>query len=174
MFRQVRKHGPVRGIVHGAGVETTGRIEKKTTEAVRATVGPKSIGTLALMEEASADPLEFFVAFGSLAGRFGGIGQADYALANDLQAKLVGWHRSQRPECKSVLMHWPGWTDVGMSARPGSRRRLTAHGHRFLSCDDGVRFFLHELACGAQHVEVAIIDADELPVAWQDSGTTEA
>jgi len=174
LFAEVRKHGPVRGIVHGAGVEITCRIEKKEKAGIRATIGPKSLGTLALMEASYDDPLEFFAAFGSLAGRFGGSGRADNLLANELQAKLIGWYRGHRPECKSVLFHWPGWAEVGMSARPESRRGLLARDHNLLSTADGVRFFMHELAIGAPSSEVAIIDDGELPPAWRHKESTNA
>ncbi len=67
-----------------------------------ATIAPKVDGTLALMHLTAGDPLQYFVGFGSLSGRFGGNGLSDYAAANDMLAKLCGWFRQRRPECHTV------------------------------------------------------------------------
>ena len=130
-IRQV--HGPLVGVVHGAGVEVTGRLEKKTPELVASTVGVKYLGTVALAELTRADPLRYFLVFGSLSGRFGGVGQTDYAMANDAMAKVISWLRAERPECISVVFDWPAWAEVGMSVRPTSQSSLRRVGHRFMS-----------------------------------------
>jgi len=155
--------GPIEGIIHGAGVEQTGRFENKTPETVLATISPKIIGTTALMELTRRDPLRYFIAFGSLSGRFGGIGQTDYAMANDMIAKQVDWFRKQRPECISVTFHWPGWAEVGMAARSESRTALKKIGHAFLAPSEGVSILLSEMALGGPVGEIIVVDRAELP-----------
>jgi len=71
-------------------------------------------GAIALMALTRQDPLRWFMAFGSLSGRWGGNGLSDYAAANDAMAKLVGWFRNARPDCASTCCHWQNW-DLGMS-----------------------------------------------------------
>jgi NAD(P)-dependent dehydrogenase (short-subunit alcohol dehydrogenase family) len=161
---QVRRtDGPIVGVVHGAGVESTGRFQKKTPELVAATVGVKFLGAMALVELTQGDPLRYFLAFGSLSGRFGGVGQTDYALANDALAKLIDWLRGQRPDCVSVAFHWPGWSEVGMSVRPESRTSLELAGHRLMQPAEGVTHLLAELAAGGPAGEVLLLDQHELP-----------
>jgi NAD(P)-dependent dehydrogenase (short-subunit alcohol dehydrogenase family) len=160
-------HGPIIGVLHGAGVETTGAIGKKTPETLSATLGPKFLGTLALIHAVRKDPLRYFIAFGSLSGRFGGVGQADYSGANEVLAKIVNRFRHDRPDCRSFTIHWPGWREVGMAARRDSASRLLQAGHHFLSPEEGVAWVLHEIATGAQDGEIAIVHRDEVPDLWQ-------
>jgi NAD(P)-dependent dehydrogenase (short-subunit alcohol dehydrogenase family) len=158
-----RRHGPISGILHGAGVEATARFERKKFELVQATLAPKHLGTLNLMQLTREDPLRCFIAFGSFNGRYGGIGQTDYAMANDLLAKHVDWFRQQRPECRSFTVHWPGWLEVGMAARPESRYMLELHQHRFISVQEGISLLLDELALGATATEIAFLDPSAIP-----------
>src|SRR5262249_10535730 len=102
-----RAHGPIDGIIHGAGLEAAARFDKKRLDGVRAAVAAKLDGAAALMALTGEDPLAHFVAFGSVSGRFGGLGQTDYALASDALAKLVQWFRGERPTCAAVTVHWP-------------------------------------------------------------------
>lgn len=158
-----QRHGPLVGVVHGAGVEVTGRLEKKDPEVVAATVGVKFLGTLALAELTQADPLRYFLAFGSLSGRFGGVGQSDYAMANDAMAKVMTLVRARRPEGVSVVFDWPAWAEVGMSVRPTSQSSLRRVGHRFMSGAEGCRHFLRELAGGPPGSEVLFVAPGEVP-----------
>lgn len=155
--------GPLVGVVHGAGVEVTGRLEKKPPEVVASTVGVKYLGTLALAELTRGDPLRYFLVFGSLAGRFGGVGQSDYAMANEAMAKVMSWVRAARPECVSVVFDWPAWAETGMSVRPTSLHSLRRVGHRFMSSAEGCRHFLRELAGGGSAGEVLFVAPRELP-----------
>ena len=167
-LQEVRQaSGPIFGILHGAGVEETMRFERKTPPLISATLAPKYLGTLALMTHTQADPLRHFISFGSLAGRFGGVGQTDYSMANDLLAKLTGWFRQQRPDCRSLTILWPGWRDLGMAARPASRFALEAGGYSLISPDDGLALLHGELSLGCPLAEVMFIGSGELPTVLQ-------
>ena len=156
--------GPIVGVIHGAGVERTGSFMRKTQEIVRATLAPKFQGTLGLIDLLRSDPLRWFVVFGSLSGRFGGVGQTDYAMANDLAAKLVARLARQRPECRSVLIHWPGWSEIGMAVRSESRWSLEHYaGHHLMSPQEGWTHLVEELTAAEQTAEVVIINPRELP-----------
>ncbi|MCA9266252.1 MAG: SDR family NAD(P)-dependent oxidoreductase, partial [Planctomycetales bacterium] len=84
-----QQNGPIRGVLHGAGVGKDSRFEHKRPDKVDQCIRAKVDGTLALMDLTREDPLDHFVAFGSISGRFGANGHADYSLANDTLAKLV-------------------------------------------------------------------------------------
>ena len=75
--------GPITGIVHGAGVLADKRIEDKTTAQVDRVMDTKVLGLHALLEATRGDPLEVIALFSSVAGRFGNVGQVDYAMANE-------------------------------------------------------------------------------------------
>ena len=57
----------------------------------------KSDGWFNLMKAIGDLPLGATVAFSSVAGRFGNLGQTDYAAANDLLCKLASAMRTTRP-----------------------------------------------------------------------------
>lgn len=155
--------GPIHGLLHGAGFERTGRFERTSRDELLRTLAGKVDGLVTLLDALAADPLEAVVAFGSLAGRCGGIGQTAYALANDLLAKLVTRYRQDPRGTAAATIHWPGWADVGMAARPASRRALEAGGQRFLSIEEGCRHAIDEIAAGLPAAEVVILDPDVLP-----------
>ncbi len=153
-----RDSGPIRGIVHGAGVESAARFERKDRESVRATIASKADGASYLMELTRTDPLEVFLALGSVSGRFGGHGQTDYSLASDLLAKHIQRFRLERPDCASIAFHWPAWDDIGMAMRAESRAALELAGQRFMPPKEGLEHLFAELNAGAPEGEVLILD----------------
>jgi acyl transferase domain-containing protein len=150
--------GPIHGIIHGAGVELAARFERKQPERVEATLAAKVDGAAALLALTQDDPLAYFIAFGSISGRFGGLGQTDYSMASDLLAKLVQGVRAGRPECAAVAFHWPAWDEVGMAMRPESRFALEVGQQQFMPPLEGVAHLVAELEAGAPEGEVLIVD----------------
>ena len=104
------------------------------------------------------DPLRYFVGFGSTSGRFGGLGQADYSLASDLLAKMVGRLAVERPECRCVCFHWPAWGDVGMAVRPESKSVLQCAGITFMPVQEGVTHLIGELLADGDEREFLVLD----------------
>ncbi|MFM8282251.1 MAG: SDR family oxidoreductase, partial [Planctomycetaceae bacterium] len=174
--------GPIRGILHGAGWESACLFEKKTLAGLAATIGPKCLGLEALLAATAGQPLEALVAFGSTSGRFGGHGQADYSLANDLLAKLVADAR-RRLGLRATTFHWHAWDEVGMASRPESRFVLEQFGLKFMPLAEGVGRFLAELEAGLPDAEVLVTEpklcptgvatlADRRPNAFPDQAGT--
>ena len=163
VVEKIRKEcGPIRGIIHGAGVESAARFEKKDLALARATIASKACGANLLMSLTRQDPLEAFLAFGSVSGRFGGHGQTDYALANEWLAKSIQRFRLERPECRSVAFLWPAWDEVGMAMRPDSRLAIAMAGQSFMPVSEGLNHMLVELEAGAPEGEVLFIDNPEM------------
>jgi malonyl CoA-acyl carrier protein transacylase len=150
--------GPIHGVIHGAGFEAACRFDKKTRAAVSATLAAKVDGALHLAELTRDDPLEFFVGFGSISGRFGGHGQTDYSMSSDLLAKLLSRMRRERPACRAVAVHWPAWGEVGMAMRPESKLALEIAGHKFMPPPEGAAHLADELGAGAPEGEVLLYD----------------
>ncbi len=149
--------GPVRGIVHGAGFEAACRFEKKTHAGLCATVGPKALGLEYLLAATDKTMLGAVIGFGSTSGRFGGHGQADYAMANDLLAKIVDRVRADR-NIPATVFHWHAWDEVGMASRPESRFVLEQFGLKFMPLAEGVQHFLDEIAAGLPVSEVIVTE----------------
>ncbi|MFZ4765069.1 MAG: C45 family autoproteolytic acyltransferase/hydrolase, partial [Roseimicrobium sp.] len=146
--------GPIQGIIHGAGIEQASRFDRKTRDGIETTMDAKVDGAAALMELTAGDPVEYFVGFGSVSGRFGGQGQTDYSMASDMLAKLVAMYRSERPTCAAVAIHWPAWAEVGMAMRPESRLVLEMSEQSFMPPLEGVGHLIAELEAGAPEAEV--------------------
>jgi malonyl CoA-acyl carrier protein transacylase len=156
---QVRaKFGPINGIIHGAGFEHACRFERKQLDKVQATIGAKNDGAANLMALTQSDQLSWFIAFGSISGRFGGVGQTDYALAGDLLAKQIMHYRESRPECKTFIIDWPAWDEAGMSVRPETKIALDSRGFAFMSSAEGCKHLINEIEAGAPEGEIMILD----------------
>lgn len=150
--------GPIHGVIHGAGFERASRFDKKKSELVARTVAVKVGGAANLMALTVNDPLEFFAAFGSVSGRFGGVGQTDYCVANDMLAKLVDWYRQIRPETVATTFHWHAWDDVGMAMRPESKHIRKLHDIRFMPSIEGTIHLVNELRAGLPEREILITE----------------
>jgi NAD(P)-dependent dehydrogenase (short-subunit alcohol dehydrogenase family) len=109
----VEQLGPVTGILHGAGSLADKRIEKKTRKDFEKVYNPKVKGLESLMACIPADQLQFLVLFSSVAGFYGNVGQADYALANEILNKTAYRLRSQYPACRVISINWGPW-EAGM------------------------------------------------------------
>ncbi len=148
--------GPITGVVHGAGFEAAASFPKKQSHLVQRTLRGKVQGAEYLLRLTAADPLTHFIAFGSVSGRFGGLGQTDYSLASDLLAKMVQVYRRERPSVAAVTFHWPAWSGAGMAMRPESKLVLEASGVQFLSPRQGIACLVRELEAGCPEAEVMI------------------
>jgi acyl transferase domain-containing protein/acyl carrier protein/NAD(P)-dependent dehydrogenase (short-subunit alcohol dehydrogenase family) len=153
--------GPIEGVLHGAGVDHACRYEKKRCDQVDAVFGAKVDGAYHLMTLTRQDPVRHFIGFGSVSGRMGGNGQTDYGAASDMLCKLIGWYRSQRPECYAVGFHYHPWDEVGMAVKPDTRAVLEmTDAPAFMPKREGLRHLLRELYAGTPESEVLITDWD--------------
>lgn len=115
-LQQIRNvDGPIQGIVHSAGIHgSPTSIEDTSLEMTDALLAVKVDAAYNLMRLTRDDPVRYFVAFGSLSGRFGSMKASAYALVSDYLCKLIGWYRQRRPSCHAVGFHWHPWGEVGM------------------------------------------------------------
>ncbi len=153
-----RQHGPITGCIHGAGAGQDARFDRKRRDKVEQCLGSKIEGALGLMYATRKDPLECFVGFGSISGRFGANGHTDYSSANDMLAKIVDWYRTVRPEVPSATFHWHAWDDVGMATKPDTRLALEMVDMQFMPAREGVNHLMRELEAGLPEREVLITD----------------
>jgi len=150
--------GPIQGIIHGAGFERAASFEKKQPELVERTVAAKVDGAAALFDLTRDDPLKYFAAFASISGRFGGVGQTDYCMANEMLAKLISWCRVERPDCSGAVFHWHAWDDVGMAVRPESKHIRKLHNINFMPSLEGADHLINELRAGLPEREIVVTE----------------
>ena len=81
-----------------------------------------------------------------LAGKFGNLGQSDYASASDYLAKLSLSLNRQGQRAVSIAMS--AYSKVGMGVRPGVFDFLTKQGLKFVDPEVGMQIFLDEIVYG--------------------------
>jgi len=117
--RIAREQGPLKGIIHAAGVLDDGYILTQDAAKAAGVFAPKVAGTVNLDRATRDQPLDFFVMCSSIASVFGNAGQAAYAAANAFMdafaetrsAEVAAGNRKGR----TVAVAWPLWSEGGMS-----------------------------------------------------------
>jgi NAD(P)-dependent dehydrogenase (short-subunit alcohol dehydrogenase family) len=139
--------GPIRGLVHGAGVLADKRLGEKTLEQFVSVLRPKLDGVRALLEACGSDPLEHVCFFSSVAAHSGNPGQSDYAAANATLDRLAVDEQARRgAACHVVSIAWGPW-DGGMVTE-SLAKHFTARGIDLIPQDAGARAFVDELRSG--------------------------
>lgn len=135
--------GPIRGVIHAAGVLADKRIAEKTDAQFASVFGTKVNGLRALLDATGADPLKLLVAFSSVSARCGNAGQADYAMANEVLNKVLQSEKRRRPDLRVKALAWGPWE--GGMVSPGLRDRFAALGVPMIALPAGAHMFAQEM-----------------------------
>jgi PfaD family protein len=135
--------GPVRGLIHGAGVLRDKRIEDKRDDDFDQVLDTKLTGLRSLLEATAEDDLRFIALMASVSGRFGRRGQSDYAVANQALVSVAQAEAAQRPNCRVVALDWGPW-DGGM-VTPALRAQFEHEGVSLIPLADGARALCEEV-----------------------------
>lgn len=115
----VDDHGPLKGIIHAAGVLDDGYILTQDAAKAAGVFAPKVAGTINLDRATRPLPLDFFVLCSSIASVFGNAGQAVYAAANAFMDTFAEERAADvaagKGKGRTVAIAWPLWKDGGMS-----------------------------------------------------------
>ena len=148
VLAEVRKtHGAIRGLIHGAGVLADRRIEDKTIEQFDAVYSTKVEGLQNLLAALAGEELKVLALFSSYTGRFGRVGQVDYAAANEVLNKMAQQESRRRPACRVVSVNWGPWN--GGMVTPGLHKLFEAEGVGLIEPDAGAQFLLREICAAA-------------------------
>jgi 3-hydroxymyristoyl/3-hydroxydecanoyl-(acyl carrier protein) dehydratase len=140
------KYGKVDGLIHFAGIEKSKLLTDKTTEEYYRTFDIKSTSAAAFVALNFVKDTGFYAFASSIAGKYGNLGQSDYASANDFLAKLCISLQNQGQRALSVDMS--AYSNVGMGVRSGVFEFLTSQGLKFVDPHDGMQIFLDEIVFG--------------------------
>jgi NAD(P)-dependent dehydrogenase (short-subunit alcohol dehydrogenase family) len=155
VVRDVRAEwGPIRGVVHAAGVLADKALHEKTDEQFLSVYRTKVDGFLALLAATRDDPLTTIACFSSVAARVGNAGQADYAAANEALNKLCQGEHHRRPDCLVRAINWGPW-DGGMVS-PGLKAHFAAMGVALIPLNAGAEVFA-DLMTGCLHTAVECV-----------------
>jgi acyl transferase domain-containing protein/NADP-dependent 3-hydroxy acid dehydrogenase YdfG/acyl carrier protein len=163
-----RAFGPIRGLIHGAGVLADRRIEDQTDAQFADVYDTKVAGLRSLLGALGpdADALRVLVLFSSSTARFGRSGQVAYAAANEVLNKWARSEAQNHPACRVVSVNWGPW-DGGM-VNDALKPLFESEGIALIHPRDGARHLVAEIqATGAtgqeRPVEVVILGGTSLP-----------
>jgi NAD(P)-dependent dehydrogenase (short-subunit alcohol dehydrogenase family) len=146
--------GPIAGLVHAAGVLADKKISEKTDEQWGRVFDTKVAGLRALLLATASDPLKLICVFSSVSARCGNNGQADYAMANEVLAKVAWAEARRRPGVLVKSLGWGPWE--GGMVTPQLKQRFAALGVPMIPLAVGARMFADELQ-GAQPRQVELV-----------------
>ena len=144
----IKHMGKINGIIHGAGTLADRRIEKKTAQDYETVFSPKVNGLQNLLGVAPASQLDFLVLFSSVVAFFGNIGQADYAMANEVLNKAAYQIKRDNPSCHVVSINWGPW-DSGM-VTPELKRAFAERNIVVIPSDAGAELMVKEITTQCQ------------------------
>lgn len=139
----VSRLGKITGVIHGAGDLADKRIERKTIDDFEKVFSPKVDGLENLLHIAPPSQLAFLVLFSSVVGVYGNVGQADYAIANEILNKTALLLRANNPDCHVVSFNWGPW-EAGMVS-PELKKAFEARGIEVIPLDAGAKLLVREL-----------------------------
>jgi NAD(P)-dependent dehydrogenase (short-subunit alcohol dehydrogenase family) len=145
-------YGPIRGILHGAGVLEDKLILEKTDAQFERVLDTKVKGIQVLLSATRKDPIRYLLLFSSVAARFGNAGQADYAMANEALNKIAAVQQTAHLDRKTVAINWGPW-DGGMVT--DSLKQEFARKHiDLIPLEIGADYFLEEMSTPNDATEI--------------------
>ncbi|QDV89029.1 Phenolphthiocerol synthesis polyketide synthase type I Pks15/1 [Phycisphaerae bacterium RAS2] len=167
-----REWGPIRGLVHAAGVLEDRRIEDKTDEQFARVYDTKVCGLGSLLGALDQNELQQIILFSSVAGRFGNLGQADYAAANEVLNKSARRLAARLPHAGVCAINWGPWN--GGMVNEGLKRAFAQRGVSLIPLDAGARAMVRECVGPTGAVEVILGDGFETPARSTHAAATDA
>ncbi|MEV0041867.1 beta-ketoacyl reductase, partial [Streptomyces sp. NPDC050804] len=162
LLDSVSAEHPLTAVVHTAGVLGDGVVGSLTPERLDRVLRPKVDAAWHLHELTRDLDLAEFVVFSSVAGTFGGAGQANYAAGNAFLDALTAHRRAQ--DLPGLSLAWGPWGQgAGMTSGLDERdvRRAAESGMPLISVEQGLALFDAALATGEAAVVPVRLD---LPV----------
>jgi enediyne polyketide synthase len=156
--------GEVTAVLHGAGRNQPATLTTADETSFRATVAPKIDGLRAVLSAVDHGRLRLLVTFGSIIGRTGLRGEAEYGTANEWLTDMTLDVARRHPACRCLAVEWSVWSGVGMGERLGVLDALMRDGITPIPPDQGVNLMLQLIADpGAPSVTVIAGRVGELP-----------
>ncbi|PCJ18936.1 MAG: hypothetical protein COB02_09380 [Candidatus Cloacimonadota bacterium] len=165
-----QKFGAVTGLIHGAGVLYDKLITDKTQDQFQRVVSVKIDGFFSLLDLLKGEKLKFIGLFSSVAGKFGNVGQSDYAASNEMLNHLARGLEKHFAGCRMISYNW-GPFDGGM-VTPQLARMFKSQGIGLIPPTIGAQLFVEELAYGPHTTNEIIVGAGNLELGGNSIDST--
>lgn len=136
-----RSQGPVKAVIHGAGLNRPRPAAQVTAAQAVAEINPKVLGFLNLWAALKDDPPQLVVGLSSIIGITGMPGNAWYGFANEALDIVFQAVERRYPETRTQSVAFSIWRDRGMGARMGSVSRLAQMGIDAIPSQEGSKRF---------------------------------
>lgn len=152
------QYGPIKGLIHGAGVLADKHAENITLADFNTVFAPKVDGLHHLFAQLPPTELSHIALFSSASALFGNAGQAAYATANDM-LNSFGYQLAQvHPHLHVRSFSWGPWQGGMVTA--ALAERFKARGIPLISEPEGARIFADQmLSIDRNPVHLCIGDA---------------
>ncbi|WP_254627359.1 type I polyketide synthase [Myxococcus sp. CA040A] len=147
MDELTREHGRLDLVVHGAGTQTSKKLNRRRLAELRTNLDTKLLG-LRNLHAACASRFARPVPFHVLTSAFsfiGNDGQADYGAANEALDRLCAWSSDAHPDVPWCSVGWLAWDGIGMTR--GSEYRVLGASRKLrgIRAEEGEALFLQLL-----------------------------
>lgn len=147
---------PVTAFLHGAGFNVPQLIDTLDRAAFEKTLSPKLHGARNVLAALDPDKLRLLVMFGSIIGRAGLRGEADYAVSNEWLSRLTEEWAAGHPHCRCLSIEWSIWSGVGMGERLGRVEALIREGIQPITPEAGLDALKKLLAHETDAVSIVV------------------
>jgi NAD(P)-dependent dehydrogenase (short-subunit alcohol dehydrogenase family)/acyl carrier protein len=140
--RVQQEFGPVRGLVHAAGVLADRKIVDQTDDQFDLVYGTKVAGIHHLWGAIDPASLALLVLFSSSSARFGRAGQIAYAASNEYLNKWAQQQALLLPSCRVVSFNWGPW--AGGMVTAALKPIFEQEGLSLIPLDSGAKLVVDE------------------------------
>lgn len=151
------RFGPLRGIIHAAGLAGGGIIALKAEREAVEVLAPKVQGAWVLDQLVEEDPLDFFVLCSSVNAFLHEPGQVDYCAANAF-LDAFAHYRSSKGHALTISINWDRWHNTGMARQAHALAQDARRAPEGLSLQEGRDAFSRVLASAQPQVIVSARD----------------
>ena len=134
--------GIITTVIHGAGTNKPRRTEQVSSSEAYQEIAPKLIGAWNLITALKYHQLKYFIAFTSIIGVTGMLGNSWYAFSNETVDLLLR-NLKKQTGTETITLAYSVWSEVGMGAKMGSTKTLANMGIDAIPPHLGVAEFLH-------------------------------
>lgn len=174
--RVYENHGRVDCVIHGAGVQISTSMEKKSLADFRRIVATKvsSLGNLyrAIASRSANRPVHYHL-LTSAFSYMGNDGQPDYGAANEAMNRLAACKAASDPNVRWSSMAWLGWAGIGMTRGSEYAALAASRSLRGVTKEEGRKIFAALMAGRAQAAVNVLLSEGEIVFYGVDVGAAE-